>query len=98
METPKISTLDEKQRILLSSELQTLLGWEKGVRATARINEESKSIEIIPAEDGEVMVDELNRITIDKELCNKLGWGAGKKSVMVDITSSIIKITSLEKQ
>jgi len=97
MATKRICTLDEMRRLLLPSQLCTQLGWERGIRIAARIDESDKSVELLTSEEGELHLDGLNRITLDKSLCDKLGWGAGDVSISIDSTDtkSLIKLTQV---
>ena len=96
----EICKLDEYYQIQLSPKLQKKLGWEQGIRATARINKPKHTIEIRAKEDGELLIDDLSKITLNEKICDELGWIPGKFALFVAIKRSLIrrpaiKLTSL---
>jgi len=73
--------MDELGRILLPTELCKQLGWTTGRKVTTAINKTNKSLSILAADDGKILIDDLSRVKIDEDTCSELDWKADKISI-----------------
>ena len=100
MEANHFSAMDEFRRVLLPMELCKNLGWKKGSKVSARINQLDKSLNIRATDDGasgdnapgdgKMTIDELGRITLDESMLSELGWDIGKLSISIDSTGPFL--------
>jgi len=95
MEVNHFSAMDEFRRVLLPMELCENLGWKKGRKVCAGIDQSDKSLNIQATDDnatdnGEMVIDELGRITLSESMLSELGWDIGKLSISIDATGSFL--------
>jgi len=81
MEKNHFSAMDELKRILLPAQLCTTLGRKSGHKVTAKADQANNSLAIHAAEDGDMMIDDLNRIELNEGICSEAGLKVGKISI-----------------